>query len=131
MNSWLCLYRALLLGGCLGIIYGFLRPMRPRWLGDLLFLGALYWVWIYLVFGLCNADPRFAYTATLLGGCFLWDQTFGFLLLPVFSAFWKGFYRLMGVIALPLRLFLSQYSRGPREKNAIILCDYISERLDG
>ena len=44
MNSWLCLYRALLLGGCLGIIYGFLRPMRPRWLGDLLFLGTLYWV---------------------------------------------------------------------------------------
>ena len=26
---------------------------------------------------------------------------------------------------------LSQYSRGPREKNAIILCNYISERLDG
>ena len=84
MNSWLCLYRALLLGSCLGIVYGFLRPMRRRWVGDLLFLGALGWTWVYLVFGLCNADPRFAYTLTLLGACFLWDQSFGLLLRPVF-----------------------------------------------
>ena len=103
MNSWLCLYRALLLGCCLGIVWGFLRPVRPRWLSDLFFLGALWWVWVYLIFGLCGADPRLAYTLTLLGGCFLWDFAFGSTLQPLFSGFWQGFFRFFDTISTPIR----------------------------
>lgn len=35
---------SLILGGCLGLTYSFLRPLRPRFTGlsDLLFLAALF-----------------------------------------------------------------------------------------
>ena len=93
MNSFLHLWQALVLGCGLGLLYGFLRPFRPRWLGDLIFMAALFYGWVYLVFGLCGANPRLGYTVFLLGGCLLWDSTFGLLLRPVFSSFWKYFSR--------------------------------------
>ena len=101
MNVWFCLYRALLLGMLLGVIYGFLRPLRPRWLGDLLFVGAMIYLWIYMCFGICDADPRFAHTALLLGGCVAWNVIFGKQTAPLFSAFWKGVSHLLKAFLLP------------------------------
>ena len=92
MSSFLHLGQSLLIGCCLGLFYGFLRPFRPRWLGELLFLVALFHGWFYLIFGLCNLDPRLAYTFFLIVGIFLWETTFGMLLRPVFSSFWHYFY---------------------------------------
>ena len=93
MNATIHLGQSLVLGCALGLLYGFLRPFRPRWLGDLAFIAALFWTWIYLVFGLCDADPRMAYTLFLLAGGCLWEGTAGVLLGPVFSLFWKFFSR--------------------------------------
>ena len=103
MNSFLHLGQALLLGGALGIVYGFLQPLRPRWFSDLLFLWALFTFWIRLVFGLCAGDLRFAYSACLLLGLWLWHITFGPWLQPVFSVFWKGIYRLFRLFLLPFK----------------------------
>ena len=103
MNVWFCLYRAILLGAVLGLFYGFLRPIRPRWLADLIFLAGLLGIWIYLCFGLCGADPRFGYTVTLLGGCLAWEVLFGKLLKPLFSAFWKGIFRILSLFLLPFK----------------------------
>ena len=40
------------LGGCLGILYGFLRPpgRKHRHLTDLVFLGFSLWVWLFICF---------------------------------------------------------------------------------
>ena len=85
MSVWVRLYTAVLLGCCLGVFYGFLRPLRPRWLGDLFFIAGLYRVWIYLGFGICGGDLRFGYTAALLGGCLAWEIVFGSLFCRIFS----------------------------------------------
>lgn len=92
MSSWLHLLEGLLLGAGLGLFYGFLRPVRPRWLSDLAFIAALFWAWIYLGFGLCGGDLRMGYSLSLLVGIILWECTFGIFLRPVFSCFWKCFY---------------------------------------
>ena len=94
MNSWLHLGQGLLLGGGLGLFYGFLRFFKPRWLADLFFIIGLFWTWIYLGFGICGGDLRLAYTLSLVLGCILWECSFGKLLRPVFSAFWQGIHRL-------------------------------------
>lgn len=98
MSSWLHLGQALLMGGLLGIVYEFLHSMRPRWLSDLLFLWALFYLWIQLVFGLCDGDLRFAYSAALLLGAGVWHGVFGAWLQPVFAFFWRGLFRVCGLI---------------------------------
>ena len=47
---------ACLMGLGLGLWYGFLRPLRPKFtlLSDLLFLLALFPSWVYLGFGICG-----------------------------------------------------------------------------
>ena len=103
MNSWLHLWQALLLGGVLGIVYDFLQPLKPRWFSDLLFVGALFYLWVQLVFGLCGGDLRFAYSATLILGAGLWHWLFGVWILPVFSLFWRGLFRIFRLILLPFK----------------------------
>lgn len=105
MSVWTRLFSAVLLGCCLGLFYGFLRPLRPRWPGDLLFIAGLYWVWIYLGFGICGGDLRFGYTAALLGGCLAWEILFGSLFRPLFSCFWKLISRIFSVIAVPFKKY--------------------------
>lgn len=98
---------AILLGCALGILYGFLRPLRQKsgWLPDLIFLAATLWVWTVLSFGICRGDLRPAYTLTLLLFALLWDRSLGRWLMPVFSAFWKGLFRGASRIFLPLKKF--------------------------
>ena len=103
MNSALHLLQGLLLGGGLGLFYGFLRPFRPRWLGDLAFVAALFWAWIYLGYGLCGGDLRMGYSLSLLVGIVLWECSFGRFLRPVFSSFWKWISRAFRTIWLPFK----------------------------
>ena len=95
------LLQGLLLGGGLGLVFGFLRPVRPRWLADLIFLIALFWAWLWLGFGLCRGDLRLAYSLSLLVGAGFWEFTFGENLKPVFSFFWKQIFRIIDFILLP------------------------------
>ena len=103
MNGVVHLLQALLLGGLLGVVYGFLRPLRPRWFADLLFVWALFAVWVQLVFGLCGGDLRFAYSATLLLGLGLWYMTLGQWLQPVFDFLWKQIFRIFSLIFFPVK----------------------------
>ncbi len=103
MSSFLHLWQALVMGCGLGVIYGFLQPLRQRWFADLLLLWALFAAWIRLVFGLCGGDLRFAYSACLLLGMCLWHFTFGQWLRPVFTVFWNGLFRIFRLILLPFK----------------------------
>ena len=87
---------ALLMGGGLGLIYGFLRPLRPRLttLADLIFVGALSAAWLYLSFAVCQGDIRLGYTAGLGLGAMLWELTAGRLLRPVFAIIWLPFQKI-------------------------------------
>ena len=83
---------ACLVGMGLGLIYGFLRPLRRKFeiLGDLLFVAALFWGWLYWGFGICGGDyPGPALLGLGLGGV-AWEATAGRLLRPVFSFFLPG-----------------------------------------
>ena len=83
---WACL-----LGAWLGLLYGFLRPLRRRktTLGDGLFLIALYRVWLYHSFAVCRGDIRPGNLLGLLAGGIAADLTLGRWLSPIFSVFWK------------------------------------------
>lgn len=96
--GWACL-----IGGALGVYYGFLRPLRPRHtvLSDLLFLPALGYGWLYLSFAICRGDIRLGYTAGLLVGALVWESTVGRLLRPVFRWFWWLISKIWGIITMP------------------------------
>ena len=108
MNSWLHLGQGVLLGCALGLFYGFLRPLRPRWIADLIFIPVLFWTWLYLGFGLCRGDLRMAYTMTLPCGALLWEWLFGTALQPIFSLFWCGFFRPLSLLLRPFKIILKK-----------------------
>ena len=80
---------AALIGVALGIFYGFLRPLRPKYttLADGIFLLGVYYGWIWWAFGICEADPRpVGLFAMALGGVG-WEMTAGRFFRPVFRCF--------------------------------------------
>jgi len=95
-----CLY-----GIALGVVYSFLRPLRPKrtTLADGLFLLVFLFAWLRLSFRICRGDLRFGYTAGLLIGIFLWELTLGKLLKPVFFGFWAGVAALLRCFLYPIR----------------------------
>ncbi len=95
-----CLY-----GIGLGVIYSFLRPLRPKRtaLADGLFLLFLLFAWLQLGFRICRGDLRFGYTAGLLVGIFLWELTLGKLLKPVFFGFWQAVAVFLGWTLYPIQ----------------------------
>lgn len=96
-------WAACMLGCGLGLLYGFLRPLRPRLthLTDGVFVIAAGWSWLVLSFGICHGDLRLGYSAGLAIGAFFWELTVGKLLRPVFWGFW----RLVGkILVTPWRL---------------------------
>lgn len=105
-----CFILACLLGAGLGIVYDFLRPLRPKYthLSDLLFVAVAFWVWLYLSFDICDGDLRIGYTAGLFAGCLIWILTFGKLLRPVFAAIWKGIGKFFHALLLPFKIFLKK-----------------------
>ena len=70
---------ACLLGVGLGILYGFLRPLRGRLtpLADLVFVVAAFWAWLQLCFGVCRGDIRLGCCMGLPAGIFCWELTVG------------------------------------------------------
>ena len=77
---------ACLLGVGLGVLYGFLRPLRPRHtvLSDVLFLLGAGWTWLYLALAVCGGDLRFGYCLGLPIGAGGWGEHKRRILLPVF-----------------------------------------------
>ena len=97
-----------LLGCALGLLYGFLRPLRPRHtlLSDSLFVLGLLWAWLYLGFAVCGGDLRLGCIAGLLLGIPLWDRGPGRLLAPIFTGFWKLAGKLLAAAAFPVKKIL-------------------------
>ncbi len=104
---------ALLLGLALGVYYGFLRPLRPKYtaLSDLLFAPGAVWAWVYLGFGVCRGDVRLSYSLGLLAGACLWEATFGRWLRPVFWGFWHILGGIFGKITAPVKNFLKKVKK--------------------
>jgi hypothetical protein len=96
---------AWLLGMGLGLLYGFLRPLRPRRtvLSDLLFFPAVVWAWVYFSFGLCDGDLRLGYIAGMGLGGIVWEITFGRWMRPVFFGFWGWIGRIWAKITAPFK----------------------------
>ena len=84
--------RGIVLGGGLGLLYGFLRPLgrHKRTLADLLFLTGAFPVWLYFSFAVCRGALGLGYLSSLLAGGILFDLTVGRLLAPVWQGFWRG-----------------------------------------
>ena len=82
---------ACLVGAVLGAVYGFLRPLRPKRTAaaDGLFVLCMLYGWLFLHFGLCEADIRPAYSFAMVLGGFGWESSVGMLLRPVFRLFWR------------------------------------------
>lgn len=104
---------ACLLGAVLGLVYGLLRPLRPRltWLADLIFVIAAFRAWLELSFAVCRGDIRLAYTAGLFLGCVLWESTAGKLLRPVFGNFWALVAKIFRIILLPFKIFMKKMKK--------------------
>lgn len=115
---------ALAVGAALGLLYGFLRPLRPRLtvLADGVFVLCALWGWVYLMFGLCQGDIRFGLFTAMVLGAWVWEVSIGRLLRPVFQKFWKALGAVFAFFLRPVRLFFakkqkfSQKTIGIREK---------------
>ena len=101
---------SLCLGAALGLFYGFLRPVKHRLPGDLLFLAVGFWVWLYLGFALCQGDLRLGATLGLVTGAAAWDWSFGRTLAPVFAKFWALAGKIRRFFLVPVKKFLFFYS---------------------
>ena len=101
------------LGLGLGVVYSFLRPLRPRFtpLSDGLFVLSLLAAWVYLGFGICGGDLRLGYTAGLFVGVCLWEWTAGRRLSPLFSRFWRFLGLLLRGITAPIRVIFRFFSK--------------------
>ncbi len=89
---------SLAFGMALGLGFDFVRPIRPRFLGDLIFLIFFGWVWLQLTFGICMGDLRLGHLFGLGLGAVLWELGPGRVFTPVFRQFWK-------LLALPFKKF--------------------------
>lgn len=78
-------------GLALGLCFDIVRPIRPRFLGDLLFLIAMGWFWLQLAFGICSGDLRFGCLSALGVGVLLWEIGPGRILQPLFCQIWRLF----------------------------------------
>jgi len=98
-----------LLGGVLGVYYGFLRPLRRhrQALGDGLFLLGAGWCWVYLGFGVCGGDLRLGYLGGLLAGGLIWEMSAGVPLRPVFALFWEKLAGVRRLLAMPAKKILN------------------------
>ena len=79
---------SLILGMVSGLGFDFVRPIRPRFVGDLLFLVLLGWIWLQLTFAICEGDLRLGHLFGLGTGAILWSLGPGRLTCPIFRHFW-------------------------------------------
>lgn len=80
-----------LVGAILGLVYGFLRPLRPRLTGfaDSVFSLAAVTAWVIISFPICRGDIRPVFFFAMVAGCLGWEMTVGRFLRGIFSGFWK------------------------------------------
>ena len=104
---------ACLLGLGLGLVYGFLRPLRRKRpiLADLLFLPVMGYAWLYLGFAVCRGDLRLGYCIGLPLGAILWELTVGRLLRPVFDLFWRVIFRICRGISRIFKKFFKKMQK--------------------
>lgn len=100
----------LALGCGLGLLYGFLRPLRRRrnWPADLVFMLACLVCWIWFSFGICAGDIRLLPTATLALGALLWEATVGRRLQGLFRGFWCGIFSFFRSLTFPAKKFFQK-----------------------
>ena len=102
---------AVAVGAALGLLYGFLRPLRRKhhWFWDLIFVLAAFAGWVYLAFGVCGGDfGAFCFFGGVLGAV-AWEQTVGRLLRPVFFGFWKGIGKIFRFFWFPVRKLMENF----------------------
>lgn len=92
------------LGFGLGLGFDLIRPLRPRFLGDLIFLGFFGWIWLYFTFGICLGDLRMGYLFGMGLGVFLWELGPGRVVNPIFTRFWH-------ILALPFKKFFEKIKK--------------------
>ena len=95
---------SLAFGMALGLFFDFIRPVRPRFLGDLLFLVFFGWVWLQLTFSVCCGDLRLGHLFGLASGAFIWELGPGRLTTPIFRHFWH-------ILALPFKKILKKLKK--------------------
>jgi hypothetical protein len=88
----------LALGCLLGVVYGFLRPVRrgKAILPDLVFAFFTGWGYLYYGFAVCRGDLRMAYFAAPILGAIVWDRSIGRWLRPIYDGFWKCIGKILG-----------------------------------
>ena len=84
------LIAAALFGCALGLVYGFLRPLRKKSaaFGDVVFLLVFLFCLVELDFGVCGGDLRPWELSMVLLALTVWELTAGRLLRPLFFGFW-------------------------------------------
>lgn len=96
----------------LGLLYGFLRPLRPKHtaLADTAFLFAAVYGFLQVGFRVCGGDIRLGILlGQALGFCGV-ENTLNRWLRPVFSGFWRLWGLLGRKISTPLKKFF-QFSK--------------------
>lgn len=99
---------ALLMGGGLGILWDFLRPLSGvrRTAADFLFILGAAWALCVLNFGVCGGDLRLACALVSVPGFCLEQAALSGLTAPVFYGFWSILARLGGLILwIPKKFF--------------------------
>ena len=97
--------QAAAIGAVLGLLYGFLTPLRPRHtaLADSLFLAGTFAGWLWWAFALCRADPPVQGLLAMALGWLLCKHTLGAFLQPVFGLFWRLTARIWRLFLWPLK----------------------------
>lgn len=92
------------MGAGLGLLYGFLRPLRPKLthLTDAVFVLCAFLGWVQLGFGLCGGELRFGYWVGMLLGAVVFDVTAGRLLRPLFFRFWGIIWQILSFLLRPI-----------------------------
>ena len=113
---------AILLGAVLGLIHGFLGPVRRKnpHLADLLFLPALTIGWLQHSFRICLGDLRPVWLLGIMLGIWCWESSVGILLRPFFSGMWHIFYRIWEFSLVPVKKIYS-----PSQHPKIITFSYL------
>lgn len=111
---------SLALGCGLGLWYALVRPLRPRALGEVLFVLALAAAWAELAFRVCQGDIRLGYLAGLYLSAAACYGTIGRLLRPIFTRFWKFWADLGRLLARPVKNFWNLQKKALHlEKNGL------------
>ena len=89
----------------LGVLYGFLRPVRRKMtnFADAVFVAAAAWAWLRLNFFVCRGDIRLGCSMGLDLGAAAWEMTAGKLLRGLFRRFWDAVGAIWRLFTAPVK----------------------------